>query len=373
MINLHCHSIYSVLDSILTPEDIAKEGAKEGAIALTDHGTFAGHPLFGLECKKNNVKPIYGVETYVRYNKDIFHLTVLPINNDGYKDLLRISSLNADNTSKNTIIPITELSNISENLIILTGCSGGLVVKQSTNIDSSLDILHKFTNLFGTIYVEIQPNDDFLHEYHILCTTSGKVGLPIVITSDVHYPNKEDVKIYENLYKINYKRSPGIFFKHMYFWEDQELFNYFKQNDFDGDIIISGIKNTYEVADQCNVELSYERKWKFDADPKEVMQICYDKLVSLGLQNNTTYLKRLSQEFAVFKELELLGYLNFCREILQYCKSNRIPYGPGRGSCVGSLVCYLLDITEIDPIIGKLSFERFLAPNVKRGILPEIS
>ncbi len=371
MINLHCHSVYSVLDGLLSTDKLASMGEKSGAIALTDHGTCAGHVTFYQNCIKHKVKPILGVEAYITSENGRHHLTVLANNNQGYQDLLRIQANAANKLTKYPIVDIKELSKASSNFTILTGCSSGIVISESDTLESAENILQHLSELFVNLYVEFQPNTDYMPFYHNANHAAQKLGIPAVITTDIHYEKPEDNETYRNIHKILMHKESTLNLNWLYLWEDQELYNYFSSQGFTTSFFKQCLKNIEGIAANSNVQLTFDRKWNFPTDVREIWDKCTSKLFEIGKGDNIVYAQRLSYEFAILKNLNLLGYLNFCSNILQHCKDNNIPYGPGRGSCVGSLMCYLLNITEVDPIVNELSFERFLSPSSTKGLYSE--
>lgn len=376
MIQLHSHSVYSVLDGLLTPDKLAQIGVQDGAIALTDHGNCAGHLPFYNACNSLGVKPLLGVEAYFMQSGYRYHITVIANNTQGYQDLLKMQSMAAKTKSQYAIIDMSFLSEISNNLTITTGCSSGLPIQIAKNngYDSLFSIVENFASKFKNLFVEFQPNYGYINEYHMLWDVAQKIGLPYIVTNDVHYAEKGDYKAYANVNLLFTKKEPTLKLDWLYPWSTQELNTYFINNNFPNDFIYYANKTAIDIAENVNVIINKERKWHFEERPSIVWEGAKIKL--LELKNNKLidvnkwdiYIERLSYEFQIFKSLKLLGYLEFCQNILNNCRKNNIPYGPGRGSCVGSLICYLMGITEIDPIEHNLSFERFLSPNYCIGI-----
>lgn len=373
MTHLHCHSIYSVLDGLLKPEDLAEIGKEGGAIALTDHGTCAGHVAFDRACRAEEVKPMLGVEAYYEVEGNRYHITLIAKNNVGYKQLLTLQTNGANKKNKYTLIDLKELKNYSDNIIVLSGCSSGYPMQLAIEgkYDELTNLIMEWAEDYSNFYVEFQPNHQYMKEYYSLFTISQKFGLPFVATTDIHYHNSSDVSTYKNLHKILMKKDSTLELNWLYPWTPQELHNYFVDNDFPRDFIKQCLEYNREITNSVNTRLSYDRKWRFDVNKQEVWDKCSAKLMQLNNIDMVKYVERLSYEFTVFNQLNLLGYLSFCSDILKFCAKSDIPYGPGRGSCVGSLVCYLLDITEVDPIKHQLSFERFLSPSFEKGFVNE--
>jgi DNA polymerase-3 subunit alpha len=376
MIQLHAHSIYSQLDGLLKPNDLAEIGKEDGAIALTDHGTVSGHIAFYKACKAAGVKPILGVEAYYNYDGKRHHMTILAQNTEGYKSLLRIQTEGAKLNNKFNIINLNTLEQYSENLIITTGCSTGYATQLANNSKDLNEVclfLEGWQNKFKNFYIEFQPNEGYIEAYHLLYMAACKLGIPHITTCDIHYAKKEDYVLYKDIHLIMTGKQSDLELTWLYPWSAQAMSSFFIKNGFPNNFVQTAIENINGIANKCNVDIDCSKKWSFEEDLDKTWQFCYEKILSLYPKLDSTmqyeYVKRLSYEFKTFEELGLIGYLEFCQDILNFCRDNDIPYGPGRGSCVGSLVCYLMGITEVDPIANKLSFERFLSPNYRIGLL----
>lgn len=305
-----------------------------------------------------------------------YHCTVLARNEIGYKGILEVQNSGAKKGNKFTIMDLDYLSKFSDNITVLTGCSSSYIVQQSQGGDEEhiIQLLSQWQERFKYLYTEFQPNPDFVKAYKHLFNVSSQLGIPYVVTNDIHYSKKEDYVLYNDIHRIMTKKESQLELKWLYPWTDQELNSYFIQQGFPSTFVKEAIANSQQIADETNIELNFGRKWEFEEDINRAWAVCRDKLESLYLspEEKIEHLKRLSYEMKVFTDLELVGYLLFCKDILDNCRVNNIPYGPGRGSCCGSLVCYLLGVTEINPLVHDLSFDRFISPSSKIGLIEEI-
>ena len=358
----------------MKPEQLAEIGEKEGAIAITDHGTCSGHIPFYIACKNKGVKPLLGVEAYFQNDRTRHHITVIAKNNDGYKHILKTQSMAAKTKGKYALISLEFLAEKGEDVVVLSGCSGGLpvTIAQTGNEQELQEVLTTFELMFPNFFVEFQPNNDYIKDYMFLLNVSQKMGIPHVITNDVHYANRHSYRAYKNIFRILTKNDPRLKLDWLYPWEAQEIHNYYVDRKFPRNFTRQAVDNSRAIADMCEVDLTFDRKWHFVEDWDLAEKICSDKLKhiisDMPEDKKVEYIERFSYEMKILKSLELIGYLLFCHEILRHCEAKDIPFGPGRGSCVGSLVCYLLDITAMDPLKYDLSFERFLSPNFEIGI-----
>jgi DNA polymerase-3 subunit alpha len=374
MVHLHCHSIYSVLDGLMTTKQLAELGKDSGALAICDHGVLSGAIPFYRDCKAIGVKPILGVESYYVFNGSRYHVCIYARNTEGYKQLLSIQSDAGRKNNKFSIIDMGLVAKYNENLIVTTGCSTGLPMQiaQTGDEEQLTDLLIDWQSKYKHLFAEFQPNPDYINGYKLLISVSNQLGIPHIVTSDIHYPKKEDFSVYQDLHRIMTQKESKLELKWLYPWEPQDLNTYFLKNGFPGDFVKNAIRNADEIAADCTVELDFDRKWHFDENITRAWNICKARLAGLATDDKLEYIKRLSYELKIFQELELVGYLLFCSSIIDHCKKDSIPYGPGRGSCSGSLVCFLLGITEIDPFVFDLSFDRFLSPSHNIGMIDTI-
>jgi DNA polymerase III subunit alpha len=370
IVHLHAHSIHSVLDGLLSTSELAEIGKESGAQSLTDHGSTSGIVSFVKDCLSIGVKPLPGIEAYYTHKDGgRHHVTLLARSTQGYKNILHLQTEGVKKNSKYTIIDLSLLSEM-EDITVLSGCSTGrlMAVANEGSYAELEEEVEWWAGKFKHLYLEFQPNTAYMKAYLRLFSAGQKQGLPNVVTCDIHYAKREDLITYKNIHRIMTKKEPNLNLDWLYPFTDQQMHNYFVEQDFPKDFVRNAINNIDEIVSESNVELDFGRKWSFPVNEKEVWKICEDKILSMGVPV-LPYMQQLSKEFTIFKQLDLLGYLQFCGNILDHCKDNDIPVGPGRGSVCGSLTAYLLNCTEINPLVHELSFERFLSPSFEKGLI----
>lgn len=398
-VHLHVHSQDgSLLDAMAKIPDIIKKVKESGmkACAITDHGTGYGLVSFYNACKKAGIKPILGCEVYEapksrfdqnadRYEK-YYHLVLLVKNEIGYKNLCRlISKSNTEGFYYKPRIDFELLERYHEGLICLSGCIAGRVPKliMENKMDVAMEYISKYKNLFqDDYYLEIQ-NHGLKEEAVVadaLYCISKQSGIKLVCTNDCHYINSEDAQAHEWLLCLQTQKT-------------------IHDNDrlrFEGDYSVKtpsemralfpcipeAFDNTVEVADKCNFEFSFGnyRMPKVHI-PKEYGSDYFRYLSDeawKGFEQRypASYPKRdearkgLLYELGIVQQMDFAEYFIDTRKTIKWARENDILVGPGRGSAVGSKLCYCLGITDLDPIPYNLLFERFLNP--ERISMPDI-
>src|SRR3982751_5376858 len=384
-VHLHVHSEYSILDGACRIPALAQRAAEleMPAVGLTDHGSLAGAIDLVKEAKKQGVKPLLGCEVYVAddgkaQQKGYAHLTLLAETNEGYANLIKLSSLGyLEGYYYKPRVDWELLDRHSGGLIALSGCLSGRVCKaleESRATDAAAE-LDRLAQGFGrdNIYVELQ-NAHLEVQGRILpqlVELAAAAGLPTVATGDVHYLRAEDARAHEALLCI----QSGDSLKNPNHWKFDTDHFFFKTaeemlGDFPGHE--DALRRTLEVAERCNVEIELGRTLlpKF---PVPNGRDAFDYLVELcekGLQKRygtaTPELNdRLRFELKTIKEMGFADYFLIVWDFIHFSKQNGVSVGPGRGSAAGSLVAYCLEITDLDPIRYDLLFERFLNPGRK--------
>lgn len=385
-IPLHRHSEYSLLDGAIRIEDMVARTPFIGA--LTDHGNMFGFLKYYRAMKDRGKIPIIGMEAYAKgkggENKR-YHLIILCKNNEGYKNLIKLTSKSYEekNFYRKPQILWEDLKENKNGLIILSACLGGEIPRTilDKGYEKALKRARDFKEVFGEdFYLEIQRHG--LPEEKIVNPALIKIGrelnIKVVATSDAHYLNKEDKKTHEILLAMQTKttiKDPNRFKMrgtgyHLHTKEEmEELFK-------DMPEVVS---NSVEVACKCldlKIDLGHVKMPYFEI-PKGLTEYDYFRnLIYRGLLNhkispkNTIYIERIKKELKVIKDMGFIGYFLIVADFVNYAKDHGILVGPGRGSAGGSLICYLLNITEIDPIRHDLYFERFLNPD--RVSMPDI-
>jgi DNA polymerase-3 subunit alpha len=384
-VHLHVHSEYSILDGACRIPDLAKRAAEleMPAVSLTDHGSLAGAIDLYKAARKEGVKPVLGCEVYVTddrhaQQKGQAHLTLLAETNQGYANLIKLSSLGyLEGYYYKPRIDWQLLEQHGKGLIALSGCLSGRVCKaleenRPTDAEAELDRLEQIIGR-DHVYVELQ-NAHLEVQQRInpqLVELAEKRGLPTVATGDVHYLRHEDARAHEALLCI----QSGDSLKNPNHWKFETDHFYFKTPeemaaDFPGRD--DALRRTLEVAERCNVEIELDRILlpKFDTPEGRDAFDYLVELVEAGAEKRygavTPELReRLQFELKTIKEMGFSDYFLIVADLIGFARRNGVSVGPGRGSSAGSLVAYCLEITDVDPIVYGLLFERMLNPGRK--------
>ena len=406
---LHLHDGYSALDGFSTPEEYMKRAKDLGIthLAQTNHGTLAGHRHFQRAAEQAGVVPILGVEAYIsatdRFDKrnkasrqdgtGIYnHIILLAQNENGLKNLQKSSEVAwTEGYYYKPRMDMDLLRENSDDIIVLSGCMNGLIAKafERGDLDSAEDWTKQFIEVFGDrFYIELQDHNP-AELNHYLLELADKHKIKPVITDDCHYadpsqkwleeaflilstkPKKnKDIDMskankMDLLERFNYLYPDRTMtFEHLdIFLADRELRekNLEKQGISREDLF----DNTLEIAQRIG---DYPYYANLDTIPvisdshNVLPEMCRKGMKRRGLEGIAEYEKRLEVELKVIAEKQFEPYFLIVSDALQWAKQNGIIVGPGRGSSAGSLVCYVTEITEVDPLKYGLLFSRFLDP-----------
>jgi DNA polymerase-3 subunit alpha len=395
-IHLHLHTQYSLLDGACrTPEllSLAKE-YKMDSLAITDHGNMFGAIDFYLEAQRAGIKPIVGCEVYIAPGSRLdktpgsideasFHFILLARDETGYQNLMKLVSLGyLEGFYYRPRIDKEALTRHQKGLIGLSACLKGEipVLLQQGRFNDALKTADDFLHMLGkdNFYLEIQENliPEQKKVNSGLIKISRELNIPLIATNDVHYLNKDRAASHEALLCIQTQTTlddPNrLRFQtdEFYFKSPAEMKELFKD-------IPQAITNTLEVAGRCNLELDFSSVHLPKYEPptgktKEdfLKQLCEEKLRERFPDVTPSIKERLDHELKIIKDTGFVSYFLIVWDFIHYAKDKGIPTGPGRGSAAGSLVSYLLGITDINPLKYGLLFERFLNP--ERLGLPDI-
>ena len=426
--HLHVHTEYSLLDGSNKITEYVKRVKELGmdSAAITDHGVMYGVIDFYKACKAEGIKPILGCEIYVapnsRFDKELtggedryYHLVLLAENNTGYDNLMRIVSRGfTEGYYYKPRVDMEILKEFHEGIIALSACLAGEVQRyiQKGLVEEAKKSALKYRDCFGEGNFFLEMQDHGLPEQRMVNTTlmqmSKELGIPLVVTNDVHYTYAEDVKPHDILLCIQTGKKLADedrmrYEGGQYFVKSEEemkgLFPYAWE----------AVENTQRIADRCNVEIEFgvvklphfevpegydswsylnklcydglrERYGKWQDEDTENGQnresgfqagdgFVFDENAPAG-DTGQTLKERLDYELDVIRTMGYVDYFLIVWDFINYAKSNGIMVGPGRGSAAGSIVSYALKITNIDPIKYNLLFERFLNP--ERISMPDI-
>ena len=335
---LQVKTSYSLLNSLNKIDKLVEHAKELGytSLAITDHNNMFGVPEFYQECKKNNIKPIIGLELDIKDKKILLYA----MNKQGYKNLIKLSTKVSEEP-----ITLEDLKTYKDNLIIVI---------------PYIYYDEEIYNLFEYKYIGYTKKEE-----------REKIKEDKVLINDVSYIEKNDYKYLDYLYMIKEGKTLGEYElnthtnKHLLSKEEVE------ELSEERDIIATSI-----IADLCNVELTYTKDllpvYDENTNAFEYLTYLCNKGLKKRLNNNVTknYLDRLDYELKIINQMNFCNYFLIVWDYVKYAKLNNILVGPGRGSAAGSLVSYTLGITDIDPIKYNLLFERFLNP--ERITMPDI-
>ena len=396
--HLHTHSQYSLLDGLPKIDELLDYVKELGmdSVAITDHGVLYGAVEFYKKATAKGIKPIIGCEVYVALEKmsqrrpniddKRYHLVLLVKDEEGYKNLVQlVTKAHLDGFYYKPRVDEELLAQYSKGLIALSACVQGKIPRQilANKLDEAEKTAKRYQEIFGkeNFYLELQNhphNQDQKKVNAGLIELSKKIKTPLVATNDIHYLKKEDAEAQDILMLINTGADPNdperltIKADDFSMRSPEEMADVFKDTP-------EAIENTQKIAEKCNFNFElgktklphYEVPAGKTADGY-LKELCYQGLEKrYGKNPEKNIIERLEYEFSTIKDLGFASYFLIVQDFVNWAKQNRIVVGPGRGSAVGSLVAYLLNITNVDPLKHKLLFERFLNPGRKIA-LPDI-
>lgn len=309
----------------------------------------------------------------------IAHLLLIAKNNEGYRNLLELTSrAHLEGFYFKPRSDYELIKKYGKGIIATTSCLGGEVPQliQKGKYRLAKNIIKFYQKCFDELYLEIQPSDmpEQILVNNVLMEWSKELGIPLVATSDAHMLRKEEKNIHAALTTIgkNEDENDISVYEHCYFMSAKEMLEFGMPEE--------ALCNAYDISQRCNVELQMgETKFpKFEV-PKGytfdtyLAKLCNEALFDLALRKDidiVKYQQRMNYELKVIQEKKLSAYFLIVWDYIKFAKDNNILVGPGRGSAAGSLVAYLLKIVNIDPIKYNLLFERFLNP--ERKAFPDI-
>lgn len=408
---LHAHTFYSPLDGLSSPEEYCKRAKEIGikSIAVTDHGTVASHRHFQRATTEAGIKPVLGVEAYIsatgrgdkrarnkRQDGDSVynHIILLAKNNKGVEDLNKLSQIAwTEGFYTKPRIDFEVLDEHGDNLIVLSGCMSGLASRNILNgrNQDALEWMLKFKERFNEdFYVEIQTHNP-IKLNHKLLSFADMLSIKPVLTGDCHYADPADKWAEEAFLILGTKPTArkDIDMSHANKLDLLDRFDYLyperKMRFRDIDVFLEKWQNREQSLKKQGIERTdiyestvdivdkvehYEYKTARETLPVRVgvdtdalfRKLCTQGMKKRAFTGNKVYEDRLKEEIDVILDKDLAVYFIILWDALKYCRQQGIAYGAGRGSAAGSLICYLLEITEVDPIEHNLLFWRFLDP-----------
>lgn len=405
-VHLHNHSHYSLLDGLQKIPEMLDRVKKLGmqSTALTDHGTLSGSIEFYKESKARGMKPIIGIETYVapRSHKDKegkedanpFHLILLAMNNVGYQNLMKLSSIaSLEGFYYKPRVDHDLLEKNNEGIIVLSACASGEVGNAIRNdqYEQAKKIATWYKKIFGDrYYLEVQ---DHAHQWDVqkkindaVLKLAAELDIKVVLTADAHYTAESDQEAHEILLcvqtgsQLNDEKRMSLRDMHLFVSDPKEILKRWEDHP-------EVLQNTSEIANRCQIEIElgkiliptfdtprgYDESsllrekavqglaWRYGGKSKKDSELLKEKQIVELIDDKK--IQKLEYELGVINKMGFAGYFLIVADFVNWSKRNGIIIGPGRGSGASSIVAYALNITDIDPLKYELLFERFLNPD----------
>jgi DNA polymerase-3 subunit alpha len=389
-VHLHLHTEYSLLDGSIRMKELMKKASefKMPAVAMTDHGNLFGAIEFYQEAQRAGVKPIIGCEAYVARgsHKDrpgsrrdsAYHFTLLAENETGYRNLVKlVTAAHLDGFHYAPRIDKEMLAERSAGLIGLSGCLAGEINSaiQANNIEKAKQSAAEYRDILGAENFFIELHDHGMEEQRkcnsALPQIARDLGIGLVAANDVHFLRRSDHQAHDVMLcigtgKMVQDETRMRYVPELYFKSPDEMREVFR--DFP-----QAIENTLKIGERCHLDLEFGRS-KYPQYPVPagktregyLRELCYNGLrqrYGERAANDPELIRRLDYELGVLEKTGFVSYLLIVWDFIHFAKERGIPVGPGRGSAAGSIVAYVLGITDIDPLQYGLLFERFLNPD----------
>jgi DNA polymerase-3 subunit alpha len=419
-VGLHVHTHYSLFDGVATPKEYVDRASALGmpAIAITDHGTLSGHREMYRMAKEKGIKPILGLEGYMcadisdkrdkserEGQQDLVynHIILLAKNKLGLENLNKISELSwTDGFFKKPRFDFNILQKYREGIIVTSACPSSVIVKALEEEEFALakKYIQWFKDNFGSdYYIEVMPhNEAQINKY--LIELADEFNIKVVVTPDCHHVDQSQKEVQEFKLLLNThgkvnkeatyeksKKQPDMMKRLDYLYgEDRQItFNKFdihllsyeemksamelqgidRPDIYANTLLLADTVEDYEIQDGLNL-----LPVQYKSPDKELAKIALEGLQLKGLSENKEYIDRLDEELKIIKDKKFAPYFLVVQSMISWAKKEGIMVGPGRGSAAGSLVCYSLGITDVDPIKYGLLFFRFINP--ERNDFPDI-
>jgi DNA polymerase-3 subunit alpha len=418
---LHVHTHYSLFDGIATPQEYVDRAVSLGmpAIAITDHGSLSGHREMYRAAKEAGIKPILGIEGYIcrdRFNHEdkkaandpldlnYNHLIILAKNQKGLENLNKLNELGwTEGYFRKPRIDWEILEKYKEGLVVTSGCLSGVLAKaiESDNLAYAKEHIQWCKKTFGDdYYIEVMPHNP-AEINKTLLALADEFGVKPVVTPDCHhsdtsqkeiqelklilnsYSNKTvgdatyaGTKNYDNLMdKLDYlygeDRQMSFNKFEIHLLSDEEMRNAMGAQGIDREDMYEATIEIVNKVEDYNIKDHLDLLPAQYQDPDgELLELAMEGLKEKGLDTNEDYIARLNEELQIIKDKNFGPYFLVVRNMINWAKKEGIMVGPGRGSAAGSLLCYALGITDIDPLIHGLLFFRFINP--ERNDFPDI-
>lgn len=385
---LHNHSMYSLLDGFATPEEYFKRAKEIGlkAFAITEHGNEYSWCYFDkLKSKYPEIKIIYGVEFYECFdmsvkdkNSKYFHLIVLARNENGRKAINKLVTMsNFDGFYYKPRISIDKFKPYANDLVVTSACLASKLANEN-DYSKCIKYINEYKSIFPFFYLELQSHsheEQKVYNQKIL-KLSKDTNTPYIITTDSHAATKEDLFYQGKHVQIAHdKETSAELYEGCYLQTSDEIHE-IMDSQIGFEAVEVGLSTTNEISDlieDVNMPFQSPRLPSFPLE--EGFEENYDYLKyllkkgwyqrgfdKLSDEDKQIYKERMEYELSVIHQMGFDGYFLIVWDFINYAKSKDVMVAPGRGSCAGSLVCFTIGITDLNPIKYGLIFQRFLNP-----------
>lgn len=398
--HLHTHSEYSALDGLSTVTELAKLAAEDGnpALALTDHGNCSGHPALQRACDDAGVKPIFGMEAYfigdrrerpekgdvdaAKRLRDYKHLILLAKDDQGLHNLWAMSTEGyRDGFYYKPRVDWDTIKRHSRGIIATSACLGGSLSRMLLEGygAGARSTLARMLDVFGEdFYIEIQPAE--LEEQRrlnpLLVELAHDLNVPLVASADGHFPRGSQKEIHKTWLACQTSGDNEDYWHFDHTMTEAEMRS--RLAYLGPQVVDEAVGNTVRIAEQCNARIEskivmpiYYRQGGYDRDALKVQELCeanWSRIKST-IYDQDVYRARFERELDLISRKKYCGYFLMVADYVCWAKDNGILVGPGRGSGAGSLIAFLMRITEVDPVHYDIIFERFITEG--RETLPD--
>lgn len=381
--SLHSHSRFSAQDALPTPDQMVDTVADMGqpALGLTDHGNMAGSVQLYRACQRAGIVPFPGTEVYVvRDRKDKkakrHHMCLVAYTSQGYENLVAISTQSHNNFFHKPILDFGDMAAMAEagltnGIAATSGCYFGFIAQAMTSNPAEAEsLMRMYSGWFDKFYVELQNHnidhgdgmtDSILADR--LMASADSLGIPCILTQDSHYCHPEDKPVHETMKRLvawGPDDDDAVFPGDGFHLASQE----WMEDHHHPERLNRGLEGLADLLSAHDLKIKELDSYRYNIpftvpDPMATLRTrCNAALMERKV--GTRYDERLSEELSVISDTGMAGYLVLVAEVTDWCRDNSIFY-QARGSASGSIVCWLLGITQADPIKWKLSFDRFIS------------
>lgn len=418
-VHLHTHFEYSALDGLSTVKELAAQAAADDnpALAMTDHGTCAGHPALQRACDEVGIKPIFGMEAYfiddrlerpgprpartgdpavdepameahnatVKRLRDYNHLILLAKDDQGLHNLWALSTEGyRDGLYYKPRIDWDSLRRHAGGLVATSACLGGPLSRLLLDgrVNDARARLARFVDIFGgDFYLEIQPGDQDEQRQlnRLLVELARELNVPLVAAADGHFPTAADHHVHKTWLACQTSADNEAYWNFDYTTTEAEMRARLATH-LDPQAVDEAVENTAKIADQCDARIESKivmpiyykgERGGYAYDALKLREMCEANWgrIKSTLHSQEVYRERFEREFDLIGRKKYCGYFLMVADYVCWAKDNGILVGPGRGSGAGSLIAYLMRITEVDPVHHDILFERFITEG--RETLPD--